>query len=183
MKTSKIEKAVECYPESVKAQDNLGGLLLKFNQVDKAIEHYEKAVEVNPKAAIMHYKLGVLFLQQGSLDEAVGSFTEAMRAKPGWVQPMNNTAWLMATHKDAAFYNPQEAIRLAQKVCELTKYKRADFLDTLSVAYAAAGRFGEAIATAEKALELVQSPEQFKLAEEIRKHLSLYKAGEPYVEP
>jgi len=31
------EKAVECYPESVNAQDNLGGLLLKLGKVDKAI--------------------------------------------------------------------------------------------------------------------------------------------------
>jgi hypothetical protein len=45
------------------------------------------------------------------------------------------------------------------------------------------GKFTEAIATAEKGLELVKSPEQAKLAEEIRKHLSLYKDGEAYVEP
>jgi hypothetical protein len=32
------EKAVECYPESVNAQNNLVGLLLKFDQVDKTIE-------------------------------------------------------------------------------------------------------------------------------------------------
>ncbi|MHC4395602.1 MAG: fused MFS/spermidine synthase [Planctomycetota bacterium] len=177
------EKAAQYCPRNAIAQDNLGIILLKLGQTDKAITHYKKAVSLSPTVAFLHYKLAVVFLQQANLEEAVTSFNETVRAKPDWAEPINNLAWLVATRKQAEFYNPQRAVRLAQKACELTNYKKAGFLDTLSVAYAAAGKFDEAVTTAEKALEIALSSEQTKLAEEIRKHLSLYKAGEPYVEP
>ena len=46
----------------------------------------------------------------------------------------------------------------------------------LAAAYARAGRFPEAIATAEKALALIASPES-PLGREIRGELELYRAG------
>jgi len=177
------EKAVQYCPHSIKSQDNLGMFLVKLGQADKATDHYKKALELNPTAGVLHYKLGLLFLEEKELDEAVNCFTEAMEAKPNWFEPMNNNAWLMATHKDAGFYNPQQAVRLAEKACELTNYANVDMLDTLSVTYASVGRFVGAIAIAEKALEMAVSTGRIKLSEEIRKHLSLYSAGKPYVEP
>ncbi len=51
-------------------------------------------------------------------------------------------------------------------------------MDTLAAAYAAAGRFGEAVETAEKALVLAESANQQQLAEAIRKRLELYKTGQ-----
>jgi hypothetical protein len=56
-------------------------------------------------------------------------------------------------------------------------------LDTLATGYAAAGRYDDAIRTAEKAEALALKRDLPDLAREIRKHLDLYRAGEPYVEP
>jgi hypothetical protein len=95
---------------------------------------------------------------------------------------MNNVAWFLAANREAAIHNPDKAIRLAQRACELTNYKDLHILDTLAVAYAAAGDFSKAIETAEKALELCRSPEQNTLKEEIESRLVLYKAGKPYIE-
>jgi hypothetical protein len=44
-----------------------------------------------------------------------------------------------------------EALSLARRACELTGYKHPGFLATLAVACAAAGRFEEAVSTAQKA--------------------------------
>lgn len=51
----KLEKAEECYKNSIKANpsssaplSNLGGVYSNRNQIDKAIELYKKAVELNP---------------------------------------------------------------------------------------------------------------------------------------
>ncbi len=71
---------------------------------------------------------------------------------------------------------------MALRACELTEYGRADFLDTLAAAYAAAGNFPEAVKTAEKALELAESLKHKGLTEQIQNHLLLYKASQPYVE-
>ena len=94
----------------------------------------------------------------------------------------NNLAWLMATNKDVAFYNPQKAVQLALRACELTGYRNAGVLDTLAVSYAAADRFPDAVATAEKALNLANSAADKQLADTIQQHLDLYMKNQPYIE-
>ena len=124
--------------------------------------------------------LAEIYFGQGKLDQALVHWEDALRLKADWVNVLNNLAWLKAAYEQEPFYKPNEAVQLAEQAAELTEYKKPDLLDTLSVAYAAAGRFDEAIETAEKAIELANSSEQNDLAEEITKHLELYKAGKPY---
>ena len=47
-----------------------------------------------------------------------------------------------------------QAVQLAERACELTHYGQPVFLGTLAAAYAEAGRFPEAVTTAEKAERL-----------------------------
>jgi hypothetical protein len=56
-------------------------------------------------------------------------------------------------------------------------------MDTLGAAYAAAGQFREAIATAEKAIELAGIAGQPKLAAECEARLELYRNGRAYFQP
>ena len=53
-------------------------------------------------------------------------------------------------------------------------------LDTLAAAYAEAGRFEDAVRTAQKALELTKSAAQAETARGIEERLRLYQAGRPY---
>jgi tetratricopeptide (TPR) repeat protein len=46
------------------------------------------------------------------------------------------------------------AVELARRACELADNRQAGYLDTLAAAYAAAGRFREAVATIERAIEV-----------------------------
>jgi len=64
----------------------------------------------------------------------------------------------------------------------LTDYKATGFLDTLAVAYAAAGRFAEAVETAEKAITIAEAAGKKKMADDIRKRLELFKASKAYYE-
>ena len=95
---------------------------------------------------------------------------------------MNDLAWYLATSEKTKVYNPERAIELAQRACELSDYNDATPLDTLAVAYAAMGDFSSAIQTAEKAKELCQSSGQEALKGEIENRLILYKAGKAYIE-
>ena len=96
---------------------------------------------------------------------------------------MNSLAWLLATHKENKFRNPEEAIRLAERACELTNYKDAGLVDTLAAAYAAAGRFSEAVATAEKAVKLAASTDSKERAGKIQNRLELYRQKKTYQQP
>lgn len=64
-----------------------------------------------------------------------------------------------------------------------TSYEKPEVLDTLAAAYAATGRFRQAVEIAEKALKLAQSSKQQEVIEQIRNHLRLYKVGKPCIEP
>ena len=52
----------------------------------------------------------------------------------------------------------------------------------LAAAYAEAGRFGEALRAAQKAIELEGATGQTKLAQQIQGRLTLYQTGHPFHE-
>ena len=160
----------------------MGMLLIRQAKYEQAIHHFNEALRLQPDFAKAHYELGSLYYQQGGFDLTITHWTKAVRLEPDSTQALNNLAWILAVYGDADFHNPEEAVQLAQRCCELTNYAEAGYLDTLSVAYAAAGRLSDAVSTAQKAMETAESGEQKTLAEEIRKHLDLYMAGESYSE-
>ena len=124
----------------------------------------------------------IVFVSGCSLSQAIKHWTEAVALKPDWAEVYNNLAWVLAANEDAKLRDPEEAVQFAKKACELTNYKQPQMLDTLSVAYAAAGRFPQAIETAEKAINLAQTTGKNELAEKIQKRLQLYQHGQPYYE-
>ena len=85
---------------------------------------------------------------------------------------MSNLALLIATHTQIKDRDVNEAIRLAQRACELTGYNNPSFAGTLAAAYAAAGKFPEAIKTAKTAIKLAEVLKQPQVRNIIRYHLS-----------
>jgi len=75
-----------------------------------------------------------------------------------------------------------EAVRLARQAGALTLRKSPLALGTLAAAYAEAGRFSDAVRTAEEARDLAIADGQPQLAERNRILLELYRAGRPYHE-
>ncbi|MGB8225830.1 MAG: hypothetical protein WCE45_03030 [Sedimentisphaerales bacterium] len=96
---------------------------------------------------------------------------------------MNNLAWILATSDKTAVRNPDKAVNLARRACELTNYKNPFYLDTLGAAFAAAGNFSRAVEIAQKAIGLCQSGQRGSLKKEIENRLTLYMAGKPYIKP
>ena len=95
----------------------------------------------------------------------------------------NDLAWLLATREAAQGGDPRRAVPLAEQACKLTDNKSYACLDTLAIAYAAAGRFAEAIATAQKAMALASAAGETLAVKHIEARLGLYKERHPYREP
>jgi len=143
---------------------------------------FKHTIEVTRNNFVMHSNYGNALLEEGRIEMAIENYNEALRLKPDYAAAINNLAWILATAEDVRFSNPADAVKLARKACVLTNYKAPQSLDTLAAAYAAAGRFEQAIETAEKAMELAASAGRKDLAAEIQDRLELYKAGKPYIE-
>ncbi len=69
---------------------------------------------------------------------------------------------------------------LAQRADRLYDGKQAAALDTLAAAYAEAGRFPEAVATARKAVNLATQEKNQGLADRLQARLALYEAHKPF---
>jgi hypothetical protein len=73
-----------------------------------------------------------------------------------------------------------EAVRLAERACQLTDYKVPQLVGTLAAAYAEAGRFDEAVTTAVRERELALARGDSGLAERTLKLIEFYKLRRPF---
>ena len=94
------------------------------------------------------------------------------------VPALNDLAWLRATAPDPGLRNGPEAVRLAERACQQTQYKEVVPIRTLAAAYAEAGRFDDAVATARKALAMALAQGPKELAARDEQLLELYKSGQ-----
>jgi tetratricopeptide (TPR) repeat protein len=82
---SHLERAVRLMPTLSTAHYNLGTLLQRQNELDRAQQEYQLALKYGSderEAAQTHNNLGVLFKQLGHRDEALAEFTEAIALNP-----------------------------------------------------------------------------------------------------
>ena len=104
----------------------------------------------------------------------------ALASVPDLVPALNNLAWILATDPNATNRSGTEAIRLAERACALTGYQTPVLIGTLAAAYAEAGRFKEAVATAQKARDLARAAGQPEVAAKNQQLLGLYQSGRAY---
>ena len=116
--------------------------------------------------------------RQGHIEKVIKMYRDATRYSDDLVVAYNDLAWILATHEDKRLPGAAEAVRLAERACEITGHQEALLLDTLAVAYAAAGRFDDAVRTAEQAIKLAQEERQHELADEIQSRLNDYRKGD-----
>jgi tetratricopeptide (TPR) repeat protein len=175
-----FEWVLRAQPDSAEAQRNWGHALEQMGITADAIRHYEAALRIRPDYAEAHTDLGNVLSQQGNMPGALEHHEQALRLKPDFAEAQNNLAWLLAILPAAAGGDPSRAVKLAERACALTSNRVAPYLDTLAAAYAAAYRFDDAIATAQKAIELARTAGQPEMVSEIEAHLKLYRSGQPY---
>ena len=113
---------------------------------------------------------------------AISALRQTAELKPKWIAPKNDLAWILATHADAAIRQPAEAVRLAEQVAALVKYRNPYVLKTLAAAYASAGQFVRAAKVAEDALVMARANNNEALAADIGRQLELYTEEKVYRE-
>ncbi|MGO9610215.1 MAG: tetratricopeptide repeat protein, partial [Verrucomicrobiia bacterium] len=170
-------------PGAWQAHISLGVALFQIGKVPEAITHYEQALRIKPDYAEAHDSLGLALKAMGKVAEPAEQYEEALRIKPNYPQALNNLAWLLATHVPTEGGDPVRAVALAERACKLTDNGAATYLDTLAAAYAAAGRFDDAVGTAQKAIQLADSSAKTQLVSRIKMRLELYRADRAYYEP
>ena len=160
----------------------LGFALLQTGRVDEAAPRLEQALAGGADTAEVHHALAMVSLASGREAEAVAHGRAALERDPRLLSAANNLAWVLATSADASLRDPAEAIRLAGTAVRETDSGNPGFLDTLAASYAAAGRFGDARRTAQRAAELATARGDEELARSIRARAAGYAQGRAHVD-
>jgi len=87
---------------------------------------------------------------------------------------------VLATASQAALRDGRQAVALAERANQSAGGENPIFLHTLAAAYAEAGRFDDAVRTAQRAMVLAQTAGQSDLAGRLNDELKLYAAKLPF---
>jgi protein O-mannosyl-transferase len=175
-----FRKALEIDPGYAEAHLNLGNILLQMGNVDESIAHFQEALQLRPDYANAQNNLGNAFLRKGSFLEAATHYRLALQSQPADASVLNNLAWLLATCPDASIRDGNKAVELSQQADSLTGGGNPLLLHTMAAALAEAGRYSEAVDTAQRALSLAGAQSNSGLARQLQFELKLYQAGSPF---
>lgn len=137
------------------------------------------AREIVPSAAELELKRALELAERGAFSEAVKHYHAVLGNEPDSMMALNNLAWILATNPDPTVRNGAKAINYARRACDLTNFRITIPLGTLAAAYAEAGQFTEAVATAEKACHLASEAHEATLLQRNQQLLELYRSGKP----
>ena len=150
------------------------------SNIVEALPHFLEALRINPEYADAHYNIGHAYARRGERADAIDHFRQVVRLEPDWALGLSNLAWLLATAPEERLHDAGQAVRLAEHAADITGRRDARVLDALAAAYADAGSFDRALATAETALRLMPPD---PLAGDIRRRHALYQAQRAYRTP
>jgi protein O-mannosyl-transferase len=174
--------AIKLNPNYWEAYYHLGVAQVAKGQLDGAIASYRAAVEINPLCFEGFNNLGSALAAQGRFEQAIENYRRALAINFNSPTTMNHLAWALAVSPDARLRNGAEAVGWAERACEMTQYGRPAYITTLAAAYAEAGRFNEAVASAQKARAAALEKGEAEVAAQNDKMLELFKAGQAYHE-
>jgi len=175
-----FQRVVELKSDYVDAYNNLAVLWIQTRRPDQAVKCFRQALRLRPDDANANYNLAITLASAGLMREAVTYYRQAANVRRDWAEPRISLARILATCADDGVRNGAEAVQLAQDACRLTNSSRPDALEALAAAYAETGQFGDAVAAANKALELARASKQENLVAEVTARLASYSASRPW---
>jgi tetratricopeptide (TPR) repeat protein len=186
----RLEEAMSHYRNAVSSQPRvkaafpaLGRLLARQGNWTLAEQAYATMLGDDPNDFAAHLGLATTLPHLGREAEAEAHLKTARENCPDTPDALNNLAWTLATSPEAGLRDGARAVELASRACALTGYRETIMVGTLGAAYAEAGRFEEAVATAQKACALAAAAGKTELLKINQQLLESYRQHQPYREP
>jgi len=136
----------------------------------------------NPAFSEEQIKTASILSQQGDFKGAIAIYHSALQTHPDLPELLNNLAWLEATCPNTACRDGIQAVKNAERACELSHYGVASMVGTLAAAYAEAGRFDDAITAGERACDRATKNGEVHLVQRNEELLALYRNHQAYHE-
>ena len=141
-------------PGDPESQLNLAQALVQQEQWAEAADLFAKTVTPATADPHVHCQFAVALAHLQRTREAMSHYASALLLQQDLPDALDGLSWILATDANPEVRNGTEAVRMSERACELTGRKDPAKLKTLAAAYAEAGRFPEATATAQAAHDL-----------------------------
>jgi len=169
-------RAAEVSDQDCQTCYNVGCDVMQQGNFPRAIRCFERALKAAGKndppslLARVHNNLGCAFLEQGQITNAVDHLEDALKLQPRYPQAYYNMGRAFMTNGQ-----PMVAADCFQRALALDQ--NPVVLGALASAYAQAGNFAEAVATAQRARQLALAQNNTALAKSLALQLKRYQAG------
>jgi tetratricopeptide (TPR) repeat protein len=157
-------------PYDAAAHSALGSALVENGDLVLAAQHLAYVMMLRPGVEQAHAQLRQVLLALAKTPDGLQRLREIAGKAPDSPRMLDELAWLLATYPDSKSRDGIEAVRLAERACDLTERQIPALLDTLAAAYAEAGDFPHAIDAVEEALNRARASgdnDAVKLSENI----------------
>jgi tetratricopeptide (TPR) repeat protein len=178
--TRQLREAVRLRPNIAESQYNLALALNQQDQWSEAAGLFQKTAgsySSDPKA---HYEHAVALAHLKRTREAMSQYASALLLQPDFPDALDGLAWILSTDANPDFRNGPEAVKMAERACELTGRQDPVKLKTLAAAYAETGRFAEAINTVQSAKDLAAGAGRQELVNGCSLMLEHFQKSEPW---
>jgi len=188
-------RSLALQPLHVRTYINLGVTLAglgQLDQIDEAIAVYREGLEIESRYfptkrdPTLPIDFGKALIARQRFGEAVSVSRAALRLKPddpvaksNLVDALTGLAWVRATSAEPADRNSAEALDAIAEVQRLVPLPTVAALDVEAAVLADAGRYPEAAAVAQKALDMARRRDVRATAALVAR-MQLYSAGQPY---
>jgi len=131
--------------------------------------------ELRRTLAVAHMNFATALRRDGQFEKAIENYRKAIAADRAYEVPYFNLALLLATCSEPDLRRPDEAVQMAEWACRLTQPPSPVQFSILADVYAHTGRFDEAVAAAEKAIQLARADGDPLMADELQNRLKLHR--------
>jgi tetratricopeptide (TPR) repeat protein len=185
--TNHYQEALKINSANIGAHFNMAIAQLTLGDPTNAISHLQYLLASNPPHSFdrsLAYKaMGDALVALHKPSEAIPYYREALRLKRDHAEAMNQLAWIFATTAEVSLRNGHEALKLAQRACQMTENQQPGMISTLAAAYAENGDFAHAVEFARKAKTLAAGRGDRTTAERAERLRQEFEQNQPHREP
>jgi len=179
--------ALRYTPHDVEIRCNRASAYDYLKDFPHAVQDYDAAIrdiaqydrDNHDLAGEIYFNRGLLYGHNRHYPEAIADYRKAIALKPAIEDAHGCLARLLAIRPGATASDGNEAVPLATKACEQTKWQDAEVLAILAAACARAGDFTKAVTWQQKALSLNKDANN---AKEYQARIKLYQNNTPYTD-
>ncbi|MCE9590339.1 MAG: tetratricopeptide repeat protein [Planctomycetes bacterium] len=175
-----FDAALKINPSHAETLNDKGTVLTLLNRLPEAEAQFAQAVTAAPQYALALCNLGVIRVRRGDARGAIDPLRRAIRVDGDSLDAMKLLAWVLSTDPNPTIRDGAEAVRLAQRACDLSPSPDAEALDALAAANAEAGRFEEAVKMIDRAIQAAEKSGNTGILSEALLHRAAFLKGRPW---